>query len=259
MNEKGILSAIAELLDIDEDILDRIDPEIGEDNGSSSDEWHYGYYCSIPELSELKEDFQEELKVYPKVDNIPFGRTEYYTDGQLSNTKADPFGSRADYEYEQYEKKIELYALNHPATKEETIKALNEILVKINTTDDEVISKSLVMFSFSIVDGFTKSFIWNLIKNTAPTTNSEINELYENIITKKLENHDGRDGLYKILKHHKLTPIPFYTPIRHLLAHDVGKITIEDNCISFIDSSKTKQKHRIDVIFGKMIEYINSL
>ena len=40
--------AIAELLGVDEDIIEMIAPYVDEQTGSSSDYIHYGYYCEFP-------------------------------------------------------------------------------------------------------------------------------------------------------------------------------------------------------------------
>lgn len=117
--------ALAEKLGVDIRVIELINPNIGEDVGSSKDEWHYGYYFEIPNLEDFDEDIQSELKELIDIDKFPFGETLYFSDGELSNTKADPLGWRVEYEEEQY---YQQYIL----PKEQVIKRIKNTAVRLH-------------------------------------------------------------------------------------------------------------------------------
>ena len=69
MNDDLLYKAIAELLNVDVRVMELINPEIGEDIGSSSDYFHYGYYCTFPQYDELDDEVKTELSKYIDIIN----------------------------------------------------------------------------------------------------------------------------------------------------------------------------------------------
>lgn len=92
MNDDLLYKAIAELLNVDVRVMELINPEIGEDIGSSSDYFHYGYYCTFPQYDELEDEVKTKLSKYIDINTFPFSEKLFFNDGDLGNTKADPFG-----------------------------------------------------------------------------------------------------------------------------------------------------------------------
>jgi len=91
-SEDVMYKALAEILGVDLCIIHLIEPYIGEDTGSSKEEWHYGYYAEIPSYESLDKTVQEEIEEQIDIETFPFGQTLYFTDGELSETKANPLG-----------------------------------------------------------------------------------------------------------------------------------------------------------------------
>lgn len=110
------------------------------------------YYFAFPQIDDIDNDVLKIIKGYPCFVKIPFGETKYFTDGQLSSTKADPFGYQADYQEE-------LFYLNHPVTKEDVLDTLSKIETQVSGNDDELVKKSLIISAFSIIEGFKRNFI----------------------------------------------------------------------------------------------------
>ena len=245
--------AIAELLGVDEDIIEMIAPYVDEQTGSSSDYIHYGYYCEFPNYDELDEEVIKEIENSGMKNKIPFGKTEYYSDSELGNTKADPFGWHADYEQE-------IYTLNHPTSKDEIINTLDSLKNKIDQYDDEILKKSLVLSAYSIIDGFVKSYIFDLIDKTNILNLSDITkDIFNETILNKLENATGRNQIYTRIKNTKLSPIPKYNQIRNILAHNICAVSIDGNNMCYEDKSNEIQRYSIDNLFRDFKDYIMKL
>lgn len=75
MNEEYIFKKLAEKYNVSEELMEMIDPIIGEDLDPSKDRVHYGYYCEFPEFDDCIKD-----EIYKEIANnkIPFGETEYF-------------------------------------------------------------------------------------------------------------------------------------------------------------------------------------
>lgn len=80
--------ALAEKLNINIELLNIIQPVVGEDTGSSRDEWHYGYYFEFPTLDEINKDVRDQILET----SLPLGKIIYLSDGEISDTKADSLG-----------------------------------------------------------------------------------------------------------------------------------------------------------------------
>ncbi len=244
-----LLEAISELLEIDLNVLELINIEIGEDVGSSSDQWHYGYYFTFPQIDNIDKEVLEEIKGYPCFANIPFGETKYFTDGQLSSTKADPFGYQADYQEE-------LFNLNHPVTKEDVFETLAKIEVQVSSNNDEIVKKSLIISAFSIIEGFKRNFVWNLvIKDNVDNMGETNKKLFIKMILEKLTNHNGRNYIYEELTGNKLKKIPMFE-IRNKLAHDISSCILIDNYITYFDKENNRKEYDINNLFVQLRQYV---
>ncbi|MGN1295715.1 MAG: hypothetical protein ACI4U5_04840 [Bacilli bacterium] len=245
--------AVAELLNVDKDIIEVISPNVGEDIGLSSDNIHYGYYFEFPKYDELDDDIKKEIEKYDIKHKIPFGQTICFDDSVLGNTKADPFGWKNDYEQE-------LFILNQQTTKLEIRDTINNLKDKINQCDDEIIKKSLILASYSIIDGFVKSFIFDQInKYNLTEINETTMDIFNEILLNKLENTTGRKQIYKKLNKSELPNIPRYNPLRNLLAHNFSMVSINNNMITYEDKSHNIQEYSIDNLFKDFENFITNL
>lgn len=244
-----LLEAISEILEIDLNVLELLNIEIGEDFGSSSDQWHYGYYFTFPQIDNIDKEVLEEIKGYPCFANIPFGETKYFTDGQLSSTKADPFGYQADYQEE-------LFYLNHPVSKKGVLDALSKIETQVSDNDDEIVKKSLIISAFSIIEGFKRNFVWDLvIKDNVDNIGEANKKLFTKMIFDKLANYNGRNYIYEELTGNKLKKIPMFE-IRNKLAHDISSCILTDNCIMYFDKENSRKEFEINNLFIQLKQYV---
>ena len=254
MDCEELYPAVAELLDVDDEIIEVLSPIVGEDIGLSSDNIHYGYYFEFPKYDELDCDTKKEIEKYDIKHKIPFGQTIYFNDSALGNTKADPFGWKNDFEQQ-------LFILNHPTTKSEIKDTLNYLKEKISQNDDEIIKKSLVLAAYSIIDGFVKSFIFDEIDKTHFTKINRItNDIFIETVIEKLETINGRKQIYKKLNKVELSNIPIYNPLRNILAHNFSMISIDNsNMITYEDKSHNIQQYSIDNLFKDFENFITKL
>lgn len=248
--EDAMYEALAEILDVDSSIIELISPNIGEDNGSSKDEWHYGYYFELPRFDDLDEDIQEELKERIDIASFPFGETVYISDGELSETKADPLGWRADYEADEYYQKYIL-------PRERAVEELDLIAEKVKCSDDELIIKALLFSAFSITESYIRSLIWSKIPDFKKGILDEnLEEILNRHLSDRLSKTQGRQEIYKQFAGKKLREIPHYVPFRHSLAHDIGSGQVIDGKIIIKDRNDKEHKGDVGLIIAALKRYV---
>jgi len=250
--EEKMYEALAEKLCVDLSIIELINPYIGEDNGGSKDEWHYGYYFEIPSYNDLDEDVQEELK-QNNIKGFPFGETIYISDGELSGTKSDPLGWRADYEAEEYYRKYLL-------PKERVVEELDSIAKKVKYSDDQLIIKALLFSAFSITESYIRSLVWSKIPNFE---NGILDKKLEGVLKKHLSESlsktPGRQQMYKIFTDNRLGDIPHNNPFRNSLAHDIGQGQVTDGKINVKNKNGKEYEEYIDVIIDDLKKYVSDV
>ncbi len=245
-----MLEALAEKLGVDLHIVEMINPYFGEDTGSSKDEWHYGFYFEIPAYEDLDEEIQAELGDAIDIEDFPFGQSIYFTDGELSDTKADPLGWRAEYEEDQYYQKNVL-------PKEQVISELNEIEGKIHITTDPLIIKALIFSAFSITESFVRSMIWAKIPdiNTA-VSDEQLRGFLKEMLSQKLSAVKGRGEVYHKFTGRQLRSIPHTDPFRNSLAHDIGNAKVEAEKLIVTKKEPDDSSIGIDCIFRDLKKYV---
>ena len=252
MNDDLLYKGIAELLNVDVRVMELINPEIGEDIGSSSDYFHYGYYCTFPQYDELDDEVKTELSKYIDINTFPFSGKLFFNDGDLGNTKADPFGWKKSYD-------DEIWPLTHPKNKNEVKETIKYMLDLVNHHDEEIIKKSLILSTFSIIEGFVNEFIYSIIdKTNFDLLNLKTQELFLKLISCNLYNQNGRDKIYNNYSKNKLKPIPNMI-IRNCLAHDITKSKIENDSIIYFDKNNEEQKCLISDLYNDFIKYVDGL
>lgn len=250
--EEKMYEALAEKLCVDLSIIELINPCIGEDKGGSKDEWHYGYYFEIPRYEDLDEEVQEEVKQF-NIKDFPFGETIYISDGELSGTKSDPLGWRADYEAEEYYQKYLL-------PKERVVQELDSIGRKVKYSDDQLIIKALLFSAFSITESYIRSLVWSKIPNFE---NGVLDEKLEGVLKKHLSDRlsktPGRQEMYKKFTDNRLGDIPHNDPVRNSLAHDIGLGQVIDGKIIVKNKNDEEYEEYIDVIIDDLKKYVLDL
>lgn len=245
--EQDMYKALAEILNVNYDIIELIEPIIGENNGSSKDEWHYGYYFEIPSFESLDDETQEEVRKWITVNDFPFGETIYLSDGELSNTWHN------DYEAEEY---YRIYIL----PKERVIEELDSISEKMKIHDDNLIIKALLFSAFSITESYTRSLIWKKIPNFDNDIPNEIlNDVLKKHLFDKLSRGNGRKEIYKKFTGKELAPIPHYNPIRNSLAHDIGIGQVIHGKIKVKGKNNEESEEDINKIIKDLQNYILNL
>lgn len=248
-----MFSALAEKLGVDAKAIDLICPIIGEDTGSSSDEWHYGYYFEIPTFADLDEQIQIELKELIDITTFPFGKTIYFSDGELSDTKADPFGWRAEFEEAQYYQ-------NFIFPKEKVIEELNDISSKIKIADDSLIIKALIFSAFSITESFVRATIWRIIPDVnIVISDKKMRDYLQDQLSKELTTEKGRREIYKRFTGNELGAIPNNNPFRNSLAHDIGSAKIEDGNIIVATKGNVECSMKVERIIDDLVSFVNRL
>lgn len=251
--DDAMYESLAELLGIDSSIVELINPIIGEDNGSSTDKWHYGYFFEFPCFDDLDEDIQEELKEQIDVENFPFGKTVYVSDGELSGTKSDPLGWCADYEADEYYQKYVL-------PREKAVEELNLISEKIKCSDDEIIIKALLFSAFSITESYTRSLVWSKIPDFENSVlDEELKRILRKHLSDKLSKTQGRQEIYKQFVGEKLGDIPHNNPFRNSLAHDIGSGRVMGGEIIVKDRNDKEHTRDISLVIEDLKKYISNM
>lgn len=214
--DSRIEDALAEILDVSSYTVDMLGLTI--ENNIGNDDFFYGYYVEFPKKSDIDENLLANMET-ADIDKIPWGKTEYYTESQFSNTSVDPFGYQAEWEYEKY-----LQA--HTPSKENIINQLNKIKDIIFKDCDETIQKSLILCSFSMVESYIKHLVWESLPDNLKDIKS---------IIKKIENTQDRITLYKRHTNKTLKYIPYFQNVRHYLAHNIIKPTISNTQLELLD------------------------
>ena len=114
--------ALAEVLDISLDTIEKLNLTIEDILGE--DEISYGFYVEYPKKCEIDENILSSIE-QEDINKIPWGTTQYYSHGDLGNTRADPFGYFAEYEAFNYYQKTEI-------SKENILEQLNKLKTVIN-------------------------------------------------------------------------------------------------------------------------------
>jgi len=252
-SEDVMYKALAEILDVDLWIIQLIEPYIGEDTGSSKEEWHYGYYVEIPSYESLDKTVQEEIEEQIDIETFPFGQTLYFTDGELSETKADPLGWRTDFEAEEYYQK-------NPLQKDNVIDELYSISKKLRVYDDAINTKAFLFSAFSITESYVRSLIWDKMPDLdSEVKNTKLRKILKKHLYDKLSRTSGREELYKEFTSKTLKKIPFSDPYRNSLAHDIGQAQVIEGDIIVKDKNDKECRHNIDAIINNLIVYVQSV
>ena len=248
--DSRMLEALAEKLGVALHVVEMVDPYIGEDTGNSKDEWHYGYSFDIPAYEDLDAEIQTALKAEIDIDDFPFGKSLYFTDGEIADTKADPLGWRAEYEEDQYYQK---YAL----PKEQVVRELMEIEEKIHIADDSLIIKALIFSAFSITESFVRSMIWTKIPEIDTSVSDEqLRGFLKEHLSKIISTAKGRQEVYREFTGQKLGSMPHVDPFRHSLAHDIGSAKVEAGRIIVTKKEPNDSAIGIDCILQDLKKYV---
>ena len=231
--------ALAEILGVSLDTVDTLNITIEENIGH--DDFLYGYYVEFPQREDIDKDLLSKIESQD-LDKIPWGKTEYYSESKFSNTSVDPFGYRAELEYETY-------LQEHIPSKENIINQLNKFKDIISSNDDEIIIKSLTLSSFSMAESYVKHLVWLCLPDN----------LKEDIsIIKKLKNSKDRIDLYFKHSGKKLKHIPFFKDVRHPLAHNIIEPTVCSNQLKIINEKNEYAFYDITQIIEDLKTFIEN-
>lgn len=231
--------ALAEILGVNLDTIDILGLTIESNIGS--DDFPYGYYVEFPEKSNIDENILANIET-ADIDKIPWGKTEYYTESQFSNTSVDPFGYQAEWEYEKY-------LQEHTPSKENIINQLDIIKEIISTTLAEIVKKSLILSSFSMAESYTKHLVWEALPISIKDNKS---------IKKRLENTQDKIALFKEYTNKVLKYIPNFQNVRHALAHDIINPKILENQIEILDKDDNIHLYDIFQILEDLKSFIEN-
>ncbi|HGM4083191.1 TPA: hypothetical protein ACKPEE_000485 [Listeria monocytogenes] len=156
-----------------------------------------------------------------------------------------------DSEYEYYK--------NYPVkfiTYKETI---HDIQLKVNTTNDELTKKSLILSALIISESLLKSTIVEKI----PKENG-ISEFSQNILDSEIDrqlrgNVEIRNNLFKKLYKQK-TPKQPWTHLRNSLAHDIESSGINNQEVMYINlKEEEEESYSIDKLFEELMNFYHEL
>ena len=236
--------ALAEILGVSSDTIEILNLTI--ENNIGNDDCFYGYYVEFPKKSDIDTSTLSTLE-QSDIEKIPWGETEYYTEGDFANTSVDPFGYKAEWEYEKYFQE-------HSPSKENILIKLKEIKnTIIHNEISELTIKSLIFCAFSITESYMKSLVWEVI----PESEKDDDPKHKNII-KKLDNTKERISLFKQYSENKLKYIPYFQTIRYSLAHDMISPTIANNIIEIKDKDDNICNYDFINVMDELIDYINN-
>ncbi len=242
-------SAISEILalkfGVSEDVIDLLSLICEEETGNDGE--HYGWYVELPSLNSLDDTTKQEIfKVL--LSKIPFGDTEYISDYQLSETRADPLNSQSDYYEYQYYSALEF--------SKELVTQLNEIAEKIAIhlkAKEELTVKALILSAFSLTESHVREHIWNMIpKIDESVSNVEFRGILRKHFADKLQRIDDIRRVHKQFTGKEMDDIPNREPFRNSLAHDIGAGRLDGTLL--IVKNKKDEEARVDVF-----ELINGL
>ena len=240
--------ALAEILGISLDTVDALNLTIEENIGH--DDFLYGYYVEFPQKEDINKDvlsgIEDDLK------KIPWGKTEYYSESEFSNTSVDPFGYRAEWEYEMFLQK-------HIPSKENIISQLKEIQKNLTTySKNTIITKSLILSAFSITESFVRSLLWKEIEPIDESNlKDELKTFIKKLFSKSLTRANDRIEIYKDLKGETLKPIP-NIQVRNSLAHDMFAAQIECDMLVIKNKKDEEEYFNINNLITDLIKYINN-
>lgn len=156
-----------------------------------------------------------------------------------------------DNEYEYYK--------NYPIkfiTYKDTI---HDIQLKVNTANDELTKKSLILSALIISESLLKSTIVEKI----PKENG-ISEFSQNILDSEIDkqlrgNVEIRNNLFKKL-YKKKTPKQPWTHLRNSLAHDIESSSINNQEVIYTNLKEEKEEsYSIDKLFEELMEFYSEL
>lgn len=211
--EESFYVALSEILGVDIDIIEMLQPKIGENTGNSKDEWHYGYYFEIPDFDELDDDVLEQI--LGKL--LPLGEIIYLSDGELSDTQADPLGWGAEaLEIDYYQK--------NSIPQNKVLDDLTLIEDKIRSNSDDLIKKSLIFSSFSLVESYIKTLAWGKIPSISNNIlNENLRKVSGLLLNYKMSEAKGRNQVLKMFSSNGFKDLPqSIKNIRNVLAHDIS-------------------------------------
>lgn len=252
LDDYCMYEALAEILNVDSEVIDLICPYYDQNTGSSG-EGLYEWYFEIPIFVNLEVGIQRRVKklLNKSFETFPFGETLYYDEGQLGGTIADPFGWRREYEEEDYFRKLNL-------PKEQVLKELTDIRSLIFSSDNDLITKSLAFSSFSLTESFVRSYIWRGLDTIIDRVQDDrLKEYFLNHFKERLNNDNGRKVVYEYFSHRKLISIPGYKTFRHSLAHNIGEGSVNDGKLTVKDKNGKAQTSRLNIIIDDLITYVN--
>ncbi|MDD2495638.1 MAG: hypothetical protein PHE29_10660 [Tissierellia bacterium] len=249
-NDYKLNEALAEILKINNDIVEELNLEVQAE--INNDDMLCSYYVEFPALKDVNPDIIKGIN-QEDIDKIPWGKTKFYSESQLGNTKADPFGWKAEWEAEEYYNKI------FPS-KENIIDELEKINNKISTQiEDEIVVKALLFSAFSITESYMRLLVWEIIPNFDFT---ELDDKLKAILKKdliyKLTNSNKRIELYKNLTNNTLKPIPLFIEVRHPLAHNMYSACIVDNMIVIKNKNDITKSFDINTVMEELIKYVKN-
>lgn len=241
--------ALAEILGISLDTVDALNLTIEENIGH--DDFLYGYYVEFPQKENMDKDLLSEIESQD-LDKIPWGETKYYSESEFSNTSVDPFGYRAEWEYEMFLQK-------HIPSKENIISQLKEIQKNLTTySENTIITKSLILSAFSITESFVRSLLWKEIEPIDESNlKDELKTFIKKLFSKSLTRANDRIEIYKDLKGETLKPIP-NIQVRNSLAHDMFAAQIECDMLVIKNKKDEEEYFNINNLITDLIKYINN-
>lgn len=136
------------------------------------------------------------------------------------------------------------------------METLSKIETQVSDNDDVIVKKSLIISAFSIIEGFKRNFVWDLvIKDNVDNMGEANKKLFTKMILDKLANYNGRKYIYEELTGNKLKKIPMFE-IRNKLAHDISSCILIDNCIIYFDKENSRIEYEINNLFIQLKQYI---
>lgn len=240
--------ALAEKLNINIELLNLIQPVVGEDTGSSWDEWHYGYYFEFPTLDEINKDVRDQILET----SLPLGEKIYLSDGEISDTKADPLGWRSEtLEIEYYQRNI--------LPQGKILKEFESIKNKVHINSDDLIRKALIFSVFSLTESYVKSYTWGKIPDLEKNIlDDKLRKIVFDSLDYKISRESDRNNILSNLSLKSLGNIPHWN-IRNALSHDIGAVKVSGNLLSGKDLKNKDFSEDIFDLLASLQEYVQKL